>query len=106
MQRRQSSTFAWPTLSAAAVLAMMVSALGQIAPLQPATAAPALLLLAGPAERQHCSSCGWIESKRALLPDVYEYTLRMSNGSVSVFQETQPTSWRVGERVMLIEGDQ
>ena len=34
---------------------------------------------------------------------IYEYTLRMADGSVSLFQETLPTSWRVGERVMLIE---
>ncbi len=112
MQRRQSSTFAWPTLSAAAVLAMLFSALGQLAPMQPLIAAPALVLLAGPAERQHCSTCGWIEAKRELVPQlmdphalkIFEYTLRMADGSVSLFQETQPTSWRVGERVMLIEG--
>ena len=74
----------------------------------------ALVLLAGPAERQHCSTCGWIEAKRELVPQlmdphalkIFEYTLRMADGSVSLFQETQPTSWRLGERVMLIEGGQ
>ena len=34
---------------------------------------------------------------------VYEYTLRMQDGSTSVFRETLPTSWRLGERVILIE---
>jgi hypothetical protein len=37
---------------------------------------------------------------------IFEYTLRMADGSVSRFQEPQPTSWRLGERVMLIEGGQ
>ena len=65
--------------------------------------APAPLLLAGPEERRHCSNCGWIEAKREVTPLLYEYTLRMQDGSMSVFQETLPTSWRLGERLMLIE---
>ena len=62
---------------------------------------------------QGCESCGWIEAKRELAPlfaadphalRVYEYTLRMQDGSMSLFQETLPTSWRLGERVILIKG--
>jgi hypothetical protein len=38
-----------------------------------------------------------------LAPRVYEYTLRMQDGSMSVFQETLPASWHIGERVVLVE---
>lgn len=48
---------------------------------------------------RHCPHCGRIESKRAVAASVYEYTLRMPDGTSSVFQETLPASWRVGERV-------
>jgi len=61
---------------------------------------------------RRCARCGWIESKRELVPGVpdphalrvYEYTLRMANGSGSVFEETLPTTWRVGERLSIIDG--
>jgi hypothetical protein len=51
---------------------------------------------------RHCGHCGRIEAKREVAPRVYEYTLRMADGSSSVFQETLPTTWRVGERVGVI----
>jgi hypothetical protein len=72
--------------------------------LRPATAvaAPAEFFLSGP-HLLRCPSCGWIEAKREVTPLLYEYTLRMQDGSMSVFQETLPTSWRLGERLMLIE---
>ncbi|MEA3195875.1 MAG: hypothetical protein QOD26_4208 [Betaproteobacteria bacterium] len=62
-------------------------------------------------EARRCPHCGWIESKREIPPAlagprlarVYEYTLRRADGSSSVFQETLPATWRVGERVVLIE---
>ena len=70
-------------------------------------------LLSGP-HVPRCPNCGWIEAKRELAPlagdphglGIHEYTLRMPNGSMSVFQETLPTRWRLGERVMLIEATQ
>ena len=63
-------------------------------------------------ETRRCPQCGWIESKREILPEVvdpgvarvYEYTLRRANGSVSVFRETLPATWRLGERVVVIDG--
>lgn len=63
-------------------------------------------------ETRRCPHCGWIESKREILPEVadpliariYEYTLRRANGSLSVFRETLPTTWRLGERVVVIDG--
>jgi hypothetical protein len=61
---------------------------------------------------RHCGHCGWIESKReivSVLVDplaaaVYEYTLRMPDGSSSMFRDTLPAIWRVGERVGVIQG--
>ena len=53
---------------------------------------------------RHCTHCGRIESKREIALRVYEYTLRMADGSSSVFEETLPATWRVGERVGVIDG--
>jgi hypothetical protein len=63
-------------------------------------------------EARRCPHCGWIESKREILPEVadplvariYEYTLRRADGSLSVFRETLPATWRLGERVVVIDG--
>lgn len=74
-------------------------------------ALPALAEAKLPAGR-HCVHCGWIESKREIVPSladphaprVYEYTLRMRDGSSSVFQETLPATWRLGERLTVIDG--
>ena len=59
-----------------------------------------------------CPHCGWIESRHEILPlvadplarQVFEYTVRMADGSSRVFQETLPTSWRLGERLTVIDG--
>jgi hypothetical protein len=61
---------------------------------------------------RRCPYCGWIEAKRKIVPSVadphgrtvYEYTVRMADGSSSVFQETLPASWRLRERLMIIDG--
>jgi len=61
---------------------------------------------------QRCPHCGWIESKREILATVanptalaiYEYTVRMADGSTSVFREELPVSWRLGERLIVIDG--
>ena len=73
--------------------------------------APAQVELTAHAARR-CPRCGWIESKREIPPSVadphalpiYEYTLRMADGSSSVFQEALPTRWRLRERLMVIDG--
>jgi len=65
-------------------------------------------------EARRCPHCGWIESKREILPEVadplvariYEYTLRRADGSLNIFRETLPVTWRLGERVVVIEGAQ
>jgi hypothetical protein len=102
MQYRQSSSAAWPTLSAAVAGVVLYGALAYLVKPPAAAAAPERFVLSGP-HVLRCASCGWIEAKRELAPLLYEYTLRMPDGSMSVFQETLPTSWRVGERIMLIE---
>jgi hypothetical protein len=59
-----------------------------------------------------CRHCGWIETRRELVPLVadprapqaFEYTVRMADGSSRVFQETLPTQWRLGERLTVIDG--
>jgi hypothetical protein len=38
------------------------------------------------------------------VPRIFEYTLRMSDGSSRVFEEALPTSWRLGERAVVIDG--
>jgi hypothetical protein len=61
---------------------------------------------------RRCPHCGWIESKREIprgVADsqafpVYEYTLRRSDGSSDVFQESLPVRWRLGEQVIFIDG--
>jgi hypothetical protein len=61
---------------------------------------------------RRCPQCGWIESKREILASVadpaalaiYEYTVRMGDGTSSVFREELPVSWRLGERLLVIEG--
>jgi hypothetical protein len=109
MQYRQSSRALMSTLAASLAAVVLFGGLASVfEPVAIAEAAP--LLLAGPQSRG-CASCGWIEAKRELLPlladplalRVYEYTLRMQDGSMSVFRETLPTSWHLGERVVLVE---
>ncbi|HEX9182925.1 MAG TPA: hypothetical protein VF876_06670 [Burkholderiales bacterium] len=61
-----------------------------------------------------CAHCGRIESKRKRGPEAsdplaaptYEYTVRMANGSGREFREQSPVSWRVGERLIYIDGMQ
>jgi hypothetical protein len=61
---------------------------------------------------RRCAHCGWIESKRELpsgaarpqAPRTYEYTVRMTDGSSSVFRQQLPASWRLGERLSVIAG--
>jgi hypothetical protein len=75
------------------------------------TIAPAPLIERALASGKHCSHCGWIESKRQVasviaLPRavVFEYTVRMTDGSSSVFEQALPATWRIGERMVLIGG--
>ena len=61
-------------------------------------------------EPRRCSHCGWIESKQEISPAIlephafaiYEYKVRMANGSSSLFREKTSATWRVGERLIVI----
>jgi hypothetical protein len=83
-------------------------ALGETGTAAEAVALPAQAL---PAARR-CPYCGSIESKRKLPPLSgdphallsYEYTVRFGDGSSRVFQEELPASWRLGERLIFIDG--
>ena len=41
---------------------------------------------------------------RAPGPGIFEYTMRRNDGSSSVFQEALPVRWRLGERLIFIDG--
>ena len=69
----------------------------------PPAIGPVLSDLTAPLARR-CPQCAWIESKREVDPGTFEYTARMVDGSSSIFLETLPTTWRVGERLMVIGG--
>jgi hypothetical protein len=111
MQCFQSSTAAWPPLAAALLgVALWGTWTYMPEPEVPLTLAPQLFFSRPTPLR--CPSCGWIEAKREVSPDTidssalktYEYTLRMADGSISLFRETLPTKWHLGERMTLIEG--
>jgi len=61
-------------------------------------------------QARRCPHCGRIESKRQIppgatdphAPAVYEYTVRMTDGSSSIFEQALPANWRVGERLTVI----
>ncbi len=101
----------WRTLCASAVAWALIGVAWDPQPIRPDTepaAAPALVELTQRTGLR-CPNCGSIESKRAL-PRLasellsYEYSVRMGDGSSHLFREQMPTSWRLGERLILIEG--
>jgi hypothetical protein len=91
-------------LSVLSLLILVLLLVGGLAWVRGAPALdPVLSDVTAPLARR-CPQCAWIESKREVLPGTYEYTTRMVDGSSSVFLETLPVTWRVGERLMLIGG--
>src|SRR3954468_21211509 len=111
MYLRQSFPAVWPLLGATTLGVALWSTLTYLrAPEAPLAPAP-LVFLSGPAPLT-CHSCGWIEDKREIVPEAmdasapktYEYTLRRADGSMSLFRETMPTKWSLGERMTVIEG--
>ncbi|HUQ76706.1 MAG TPA: hypothetical protein VM183_18450 [Burkholderiales bacterium] len=103
MQYSQSSGMAWAPLGSLVVGVALLGTLPYLLRPELAVALPQEFFISGPALLR-CPTCGWIEGKREIAPQVFEYTLRMGDGSVSVFQETLPTTWHVGERMLVIEG--
>jgi hypothetical protein len=108
--RLQSCAAVWPLLGAAVLGVALGSTLTYVpGPQVPLALAPQLFV-SGTAPLK-CPSCGWIEGKREVVPETtdasapktYEYTLRMTDGSMSLFRETMPTKWHLGERMTLVE---
>jgi hypothetical protein len=118
--KRQPDRPAWRSLCAAAAVVVLFGAAGtalEVAWIPGWTGIDASGVLPAQVELtvhavRRCPHCGWIESKREILPNVadphaakiYEYTARMVDGSSRLFQEQLPTSWRLGERLMVIDG--
>jgi hypothetical protein len=110
MQPLQTFTAAWPALGALALGVAFWAGWTHLP--QPDVSSDAEpQFLSGP-RPFHCRNCGWIEEKREVSADTldpsalktYEYTLRMADGSVSLFRETMPTTWHLGERMTVVEG--
>jgi hypothetical protein len=100
-----------PILLGAAAMTLGVLRVNRAA-LDAETVAPPALVGLTLRDAPRCPHCGWIESKReisplsadAQAPASYEYTARMRDGSRHVFREEMPASWRLGERLIFIEG--
>lgn len=59
--------------------------------------------------RSRCDECAIIESVRRIAPAgtapaTYEITVRLRDGSTRVNHDPSPASWRIGERIIYIEG--
>ena len=90
--------------------ALSVLLLAALAACESSTAG--MVLASAPDAPARCTHCGWIESKQEMGPDVadpnvtavYEYTVRMADGSLRTFRQEPSVRWRVGERLILFAG--
>jgi len=108
MNRRRITMIGAGIALAASAGVMAVSGLGVV------SLVPAATLQSEQADAptvHRCTQCDWIVSAQDLPSSadnrairIREYTVRMADGSSRVFQETLPTSWRVGERLTVIDG--
>lgn len=57
----------------------------------------------GSRAKERCKHCGIIESTRKV-GAIHEVTVRLSDRSTHVFSDSNPASWRPGERIILIGG--
>lgn len=102
-----------PGFMAAAVLCALVPMLATV--LQPAArpvqvAAPLPAAVAPEPPRIRCPGCGVVEAIRPLppvggVPAGYEFTVRLRDGSIRTSLMSGQTSWRVGDRIILLGGD-
>jgi hypothetical protein len=65
---------------------------------------------AAAAAKTKCPACGFVASVRRLkargdIPETYEITLRLRDGSTHVLTEATPGNWRRGQRVVFIAGE-
>jgi hypothetical protein len=98
-------------LLAFGVAAMLMSTLG-IAALRSGPGHDLAAGKDGADTARRCAACGRIESLRELdaafaagkaIP-IREFTVRMSDGSSRVFREERAVGWRLGERLIYIDG--
>lgn len=107
-----------PLVIAATVLATVVAAVSVLVfVLWPEgvtiVVAPAGIPVVAPGTRPRaaddCDSCGSVESIRHTDPatglPIYEFTVRMRDGSARESSESKPGRWRAGEQVLLIGGE-
>lgn len=60
--------------------------------------------------RTRCEGCGFVERIRAFqdgpsLPVAYEFTVRMRDGTIRTSIEPDVNSWRAGDRIIIVGGD-
>ncbi|HSW17547.1 MAG TPA: hypothetical protein VLJ86_10000 [Ramlibacter sp.] len=72
--------------------------------------APATAERAQPASRTRCQGCGVVEGLRLVpaaadVPETYEFTVRLHDGSLRTSVVAGKSSWRVGDRIILMGGD-
>jgi hypothetical protein len=80
-------------------------------PAQPAGAKASAGVVSDSPSRRTCAECGVIESVREIdtrgeqaaeSTRSYEVTIRLQDGSMRVFNEATPRTWRSGTRIMVI----
>ena len=114
VQKQTGKSRVWLPLLAffvalAFICGVTVSGLGVVSLAPDATAQTAQT--EAPTTRR-CPECGWIESNRDmpggadnLAIRIQEYTVRMVDGSIRIFNGGPGDRWRVGESLTFIDGD-
>lgn len=64
---------------------------------------------AEPRPRTKCPQCGVVESMQRVAgegnsPTLFEITVRLRDGSTRVSRHASPAQWRLGERIIVIDG--
>lgn len=100
-------------LMAAALLCVLLPGAAKALHPAPWFAAPqrvaAPLAETGDVPRSHCERCGVVLGIRALdlvagAPALYEFTVRLHDGSLRTSNSVGKASWRVGDNILLVGG--
>lgn len=100
-------------MMAAALLCVLLPGIAKALHPAPWFAAPQRVAapLAEPADlpRSHCERCGVVLGIRALdlvagAPALYEFTVRLHDGSLRTSTTAGKASWRVGDNILLVGG--
>jgi hypothetical protein len=101
------------SLAATCVLGIPATSAAPRAPSPPEAAALAPAAIATPAEkprvRRRCSTCGHLLAIRHIeatktTPASFEFSIRMSDGSLRTSSAADAGSWKAGDRILLIGG--